>query len=181
MPVNSLLFYVRSFTDATTDTASSEDPTELSFRKGEVLDILTKSDLWWEARKADGTRGSTLIPFCLTINEAEPKLVAPSNYLELLTKLASDNSTVELSVRSSNTFKVYPYKAEAQHTCARSTTLLSSHRLTLLSAADTGSQDDENELSFRKGEILDILTIGDLWWEARNSEGKTGSQCSLCV
>lgn len=41
-----------------TDTASSEDATELSFKKGEVLDILTKSDLWWEARKSDGTEGS---------------------------------------------------------------------------------------------------------------------------
>lgn len=41
-----------------TDIASTEDPTELSFKKGETLEILTNSDLWWEARKADGTKGS---------------------------------------------------------------------------------------------------------------------------
>jgi hypothetical protein len=40
------------------DTASTDDSTELSFKKGEILDILTKSDLWWEARKLDGTKGS---------------------------------------------------------------------------------------------------------------------------
>jgi hypothetical protein len=49
------------------DTASSEDPTELSFKKGEVLDILTKSDLWWEARKLDGSKGSQFFHFPRTI------------------------------------------------------------------------------------------------------------------
>ena len=40
------------------DTASPDDPNEISFAKGELLDILDKNGKWWQARKADGTVGS---------------------------------------------------------------------------------------------------------------------------
>ncbi|GAA5884695.1 hypothetical protein JCM6882_005356 [Rhodosporidiobolus microsporus] len=38
-------------------SASPDDPNEISFAKGEVLDILDNSGKWWQARKSDGTRG----------------------------------------------------------------------------------------------------------------------------
>jgi SHO1 osmosensor len=41
------------------DTASPDDPNEISFSKGEVLDIVDKNTKWWQARKVDGTVGST--------------------------------------------------------------------------------------------------------------------------
>ena len=41
------------------DTASTDDPNEISFSKGEVLDIIDKNGKWWQARKEDGTLGST--------------------------------------------------------------------------------------------------------------------------
>ncbi|KAF9459216.1 hypothetical protein BDZ94DRAFT_1054751 [Collybia nuda] len=115
-----------------TDTASSEDPTELSFKKGEVLDILTKSDLWWEARKSDGTKG-----------------IAPSNYLKL-TSPENSLTNVTDALPTEQTAK-----AEALY-------------------AYTASANDETELSFRKGEVLDILTQSDLWWEARKADGTIG-------
>ena len=40
------------------DTASPDDPNEISFNKNEVLEILDKNGKWWQARKQDGTVGS---------------------------------------------------------------------------------------------------------------------------
>ncbi|KAI0053409.1 hypothetical protein FA95DRAFT_1601053 [Auriscalpium vulgare] len=48
-------------------TASADDPNEISFSKGELLDIVDKQGKWWQARKADGSVG-----------------IAPSNYLQII-------------------------------------------------------------------------------------------------
>ncbi|KAJ6479207.1 kinase-like domain-containing protein [Mycena vitilis] len=48
-------------------SGSADDPNELSFKKGEILDIVDKQDKWWLARKADGTSG-----------------IVPSDYLEII-------------------------------------------------------------------------------------------------
>lgn len=39
------------------DQGSADDPSELSFEKGEVLEILDRRGNWWQARKQDGTTG----------------------------------------------------------------------------------------------------------------------------
>lgn len=48
-------------------SASPDDPNEISFTKGEILDILDNSGKWWQARKTDNTKG-----------------IVPSNYLVLV-------------------------------------------------------------------------------------------------
>jgi len=43
--------------DVDSDTASLDDPNEISFAKGDLLDISDTMGKWWQARKADGTTG----------------------------------------------------------------------------------------------------------------------------
>jgi len=50
-----------------TYNASLDDPSELSFTKGETLEILDKTGKWWQAKRSDGTSG-----------------IAPSNYLQVI-------------------------------------------------------------------------------------------------
>lgn len=49
------------------DTANSEDPTEISFAKGEILDIVDKQGKWWQSRRADGSTGSAFLTPFITI------------------------------------------------------------------------------------------------------------------
>ncbi|OMJ24724.1 High osmolarity signaling protein SHO1 [Smittium culicis] len=47
--------------------ANDDDPTEMSFIKGEILDVLDCNGKWWQARRADGSIG-----------------IVPSNYFKVL-------------------------------------------------------------------------------------------------
>jgi SH3 domain len=71
-----------------TDTASPDDPNEISFSKGEVMDIIDKTGKWWQARKDDGSVGSMyslLAPSHLT----EPR---PQSRHRIIFKSSDDDS-----------------------------------------------------------------------------------------
>lgn len=109
------------------DTASPDDSTELSFKKGEVLEILTKSEQWWEARKLDGTKGSET-PCYLTLSSVLIlDLVAPSNYLKEITSKVTVAETAPVTSTQAMEpalQEAYPYKAEALYACMSITCLL---------------------------------------------------------
>ena len=69
------------------------------------------------------------------------------------------------------------YKAKALYACTLSGGTFSMHLLTH-ARTDTGSADDPNEISFQKGELLDILDKQGKWWQAKKSDGTVGSEYS---
>lgn len=107
------------------------------------MDILTKSDQWWEARTADGKKGSEYKNWIRASSFTDGILVAPSNYLNLVTgrldtvveidvapsAVASPTETEPTAIASvvSESQEVYPYKAEALFGCEFVMSLISPH------------------------------------------------------
>lgn len=73
----------RDFHTCFIDTASPDDPNEISFVKGEILDIVDKQGKWWQAKKTDGSMGSKSCVLHLPPFVHLP-IVAPSNYLQII-------------------------------------------------------------------------------------------------
>jgi hypothetical protein len=48
-------------------TSNPDDPNEISFTKGDIMEVLDNKGKWWQVKKSDGSSG-----------------IAPSNYLQLL-------------------------------------------------------------------------------------------------
>ncbi|GJJ13215.1 hypothetical protein Clacol_007466 [Clathrus columnatus] len=61
-------------------TASPDDPNEISFTKGEILEILDKTGKWWHAKRADGTTGiAPSIYYLLPFAHPPTSLPMPTN------------------------------------------------------------------------------------------------------
>ena len=69
------------------------------------------------------------------------------------------------------------YKARAQYACTLPGGTFSMHLLKH-ARTDTGSADDPNEISFQKGELLDILNKQGKWWGVKKSDGTVGGEYS---
>ncbi|KAF7373318.1 SH3 domain-containing protein [Mycena sanguinolenta] len=158
-------------------TASEDDSNELSFNKGEILDIEDAHGKWWQTRKTDGSLG-----------------LAPSNYLVIIpaegrtapstgNTSTSSTSVGEPTVAPSN----FPVIIPAEGRATTSTRNTSTSSTTVGEPTDDywqykakalyryeASEDDPSELSFVKGEILDILDRRGKWWQAKKTDGSIG-------
>ncbi len=71
----------------------------------------------------------------------------------------------------------HQYRAKALYNCERSSCPHRQLGTKLSGMADTASPDDPNEISFAKGDILEILDKNGKWWQARKVDGSVGSEC----
>lgn len=67
------------------------------------------------------------------------------------------------------------YKAKALYTCMLISLSTLFHDISLNTSSDSASQDDPNEISFDKGDILEIIDKQGKWWQAKKSNGAVGS------
>ncbi|EDR06350.1 uncharacterized protein LACBIDRAFT_300506 [Laccaria bicolor S238N-H82] len=99
--------------------ASPDDSTELSFKQGEIFDVLDSSAEWWRVKKADGSTG-----------------FVPSNFVRRCHDRKRDSR----------------FQAQALY--------------------DYHGQPED--VSFTKGEIVDVLDDSEDWWEVRKACGSEG-------
>ncbi|KAJ7260948.1 hypothetical protein B0H12DRAFT_1107120 [Mycena haematopus] len=128
---------------------------DISFRRDEILEIVEKHDGWCRAKKADGSVGMAPCDCLLII---PPESVAGGS--------GGDDRGG------------YRYKAMTRWACTCSSALLK-YRLTPL--ANLASQNDPNEISFCKSEILDIVDWWDGWCQAKKADGSVGIAPSNCL
>ncbi|KAJ6508465.1 hypothetical protein C8R45DRAFT_967522 [Mycena sanguinolenta] len=97
--------------------ADPDDPFEISFNKGDILDVVDQQGKWWIVITQEGSVG-----------------FAPSNYLR--------NGHHKFSITAMKDY--------------------------------TANGDDKNEVSFTKGEVLDILDQQGQWWQVKKTDGSVG-------
>ncbi|KAJ7938192.1 hypothetical protein B0H13DRAFT_2571828 [Mycena leptocephala] len=146
-------------------TANEDDRNEISFSKGEVLEILDQQGKWWQVRKADGSTGfAPSSHLCNEPDAAKAKdrksfsaeingILGASLWWQL--QRADESTGLGAQKDLAEEPLHYKYKAKARFTYH-------------------GNPSDPNELSFRKGEVLEIAHKRGRWWLARKGDGSTG-------
>ncbi|KAI9438945.1 hypothetical protein H4582DRAFT_104247 [Lactarius indigo] len=168
------------------DTASPDDPNVISFFKGEILDVFDMSGWWWQARKEGGILG-----------------IAPSRYLQIIGRqqqparckakalypyTASPDHPNDISFSEGETLDIIEMDDDWWHARKEDGTLgtVPSNFLLIIGQQSlagrkaialytyTAPPDHPNDISFSKGEILNIIETGSSWWRVWREDGPFG-------
>lgn len=162
--------------------ASPDDSPELSFKKGEIFDILDSSADWWSVKKADGSTGIVPSNFMRRRNlKRDPRFQAKALYGyhgpepedvsltkgEILDVL--DDSGAWWEVR-----KACGSEGQAPSNYLRKLVPPGSIRAEALYDY-RAAFDDPEEVSFSKLDTFDVLDNLGKWWTVRkDSDGRAG-------
>ncbi|KAJ7754113.1 hypothetical protein B0H14DRAFT_2540868 [Mycena olivaceomarginata] len=151
-----------SVTAAKDYTADGKDKNEISFTKGEVLVLLDQQGKWWQVKKVDGSVGYAPADHLSQDFDVDKRKSFSGEINGILgtslwwqnqranasTGLAAPDELAEAPI-------VYKYTAKAR-------------------CSYTADAADPNEISFHKGEVLEIAHKRGRWWLARKADGTTG-------
>ncbi|KAJ7239975.1 hypothetical protein B0H12DRAFT_73240 [Mycena haematopus] len=169
--------------------ADPDDPDEISFSVGDILEILDEQGKWWMVQSADGSVGiapsdhfgvldgddrqteSSRSSIGLIYPRSFPRLVKCSR-INMLSEGSSDSFSQE-EIFGIVDKQIQWWKAFRSSSADYSSGTGSDDK-TLQYKAQALYPYDPTELSFSQGEILDIADTRSDWWPARKANGLVG-------
>lgn len=176
--VNSKSSVTNNITDVTKVKAKynfpGNDPDDLPFKKNDILTIVEKQeDQWWMAKDCTGKEG-----------------LIPVNYVEVITKEATNRTSVTSNFSSNNSQNSLISRGASQTTNNNNTLNLQQQEPSLqplnreitVPALAEATQDrhptvyDPSELKFEKGDKILVLRISDSGiWDGQLRDGRKGT------
>ncbi|KAF8174711.1 hypothetical protein K438DRAFT_1848858, partial [Mycena galopus ATCC 62051] len=142
-------------------SAAPDDPNEISFHQGDIVNVIEKQDLeWWKVKKADGLVG--LVPSDCLQNTGSSR--------STLSTLSSVDQNKGKDVKS----PVDDRPASESVSPPMNVTSTNTTAYTKALYAYTASEDDPNEISFHRGEMFNIVDKSAKWWAVQKADGTTG-------
>lgn len=136
------------------ESYEAQRPNELSYMKDETVEVAPTSGGWWPARGRDGKRGVISSDSFVLDSEIiyEQDTPTPTLFSRFRSNLVNEDDA--------RLFPVFYYGTTFAKAWARETYVASPWCT--------------NDLSFQKHELLELSTLGGLWWMGRNRNGETG-------
>lgn len=161
--------------------ASPDDSPELSFKKGEIFDVLDSSADWWRVKKADGSTGiipSNFVRRCHD-RKRDSRFQAKALY-------AYHGQPEDVSLTKGEILDVLDDSEnwwEVRKACGSEGQAPSNFLQKLVTPGSIRAEalydyraafDDPEEVSFFKLDIFDVLDNSGKWWTVRKADGRTG-------
>jgi len=165
--------------------ASPDDPNELSFKKGDIFDIIDSSAKWWEVEAMDGSTGivpSNFVARYQRVRKSRSRSRGPGCPVDIQVGAGSSIKGGEpdflddwWEVRMVNDL----VDASSESTFLQKLGCVGLRAEALYDYRTTHHHPEE--LSFSKGDSFDVLDNSGRWWEVRKSDGTTGTALANCL